>query len=138
VRLTTYHHIVPMSRNLGALTLLDPSGHAWPVMGVLYLYLCCCCWRRPRSRRGWKPLRWGTEENMLEITVSKYSSAYSNIILAFLRSIMRELLTQNIPLSIAEDSTKVSINLRVLQLQISTVNTVNHSAQFVHKLYVYV
>jgi hypothetical protein len=38
VRLTTYHHIVPMSRNLGALTLLDPSGPAWPVMGVLYLY----------------------------------------------------------------------------------------------------
>jgi hypothetical protein len=39
VRLTTYHHIVPMSRNLGALTLLDPSVPAWPVMGVLYLYL---------------------------------------------------------------------------------------------------
>jgi hypothetical protein len=39
VRLTTYHHIVPMSRNLGALTLLDPSGPAWPVVGVLYLYL---------------------------------------------------------------------------------------------------
>jgi hypothetical protein len=31
----TYHHIVPMSRNLGALNLLDPSGPAWPVMGVL-------------------------------------------------------------------------------------------------------
>jgi hypothetical protein len=28
-----------MSRNLGALTLLDPSGPAWPVMGVLYLFL---------------------------------------------------------------------------------------------------
>jgi hypothetical protein len=28
-----------MSRNLGALTLLDPSGPAWPVTGVLYLYL---------------------------------------------------------------------------------------------------
>jgi hypothetical protein len=28
-----------MSRNLGALTLLDPSGPAWPVMGVLYFYL---------------------------------------------------------------------------------------------------
>jgi hypothetical protein len=37
VRLKTYHHIVPMSRNLGALTLLDPCGPAWPVMGVLYL-----------------------------------------------------------------------------------------------------
>jgi hypothetical protein len=39
VRLTTYHHIVAMSRNLGALTLLDPSGPAWPAMGVLYLLL---------------------------------------------------------------------------------------------------
>jgi hypothetical protein len=28
-----------MSRNLGALTLLDPSGPAWPVMGVLYLFI---------------------------------------------------------------------------------------------------
>jgi hypothetical protein len=36
MRLTTYHHIVPMSRNLGALTLLDPSGPAWPVIGVLF------------------------------------------------------------------------------------------------------
>jgi hypothetical protein len=39
VRLATYHHIVPMSRNLGALTLLDTSGPAWLVMGVLYLFL---------------------------------------------------------------------------------------------------
>jgi hypothetical protein len=39
VRLTTHHHIVPMSRNLGALTLLDLSGPAWPVMGVFYLFL---------------------------------------------------------------------------------------------------
>jgi hypothetical protein len=39
VRLTTYPHIVPMSRNLGALTLPDPSRPAWPVMGVLYLYI---------------------------------------------------------------------------------------------------
>jgi hypothetical protein len=39
VRLTTYHHIVPMSRNPGTLTLLEPSGPAWPIMGVLYLYL---------------------------------------------------------------------------------------------------
>jgi hypothetical protein len=37
VRLTTYHHIVPTSRNLGALNNPDPSGPAWPVMGVLYL-----------------------------------------------------------------------------------------------------
>jgi hypothetical protein len=39
VRLRTYYHIVPMSRNVEALTLLDPSGPAWPVVGDLYLYL---------------------------------------------------------------------------------------------------
>ena len=39
VRLTTYHHTVPLSRNLGALTSLDPSGPARPVTGALYLYL---------------------------------------------------------------------------------------------------
>ena len=39
VRLTTYHHTVPLSRNLGALTLLDPSGPAWPVTGVLFTYV---------------------------------------------------------------------------------------------------
>ena len=39
VRLTTYHHTVPLSRNLGALTSLEPSGPARPVTGVLYLYL---------------------------------------------------------------------------------------------------
>ena len=46
VRLTTYHHTVPLSRNLGALTSLDPSGAAWPVTGVLYLLvltLLNCC-----------------------------------------------------------------------------------------------
>ena len=30
---------MPLSRNLGALTLLDPSGPEWPVTGVLYLYM---------------------------------------------------------------------------------------------------
>ena len=34
VRLTTYHHTVPLSRNLGALTSLNPSGPARPVTGV--------------------------------------------------------------------------------------------------------
>ena len=37
IRLRTYHHTVPLSRNLGALTSLDPSGPARPVTGVLYL-----------------------------------------------------------------------------------------------------
>jgi hypothetical protein len=51
VRLTTYHHIVPMSRNLGALTLVDPSGPAWPVMGVLYLYFILGTFRVPLKFR---------------------------------------------------------------------------------------
>ena len=38
VRLTTYHHTVPLSRNLGALTSSTPLGLRWPVTGVLYLY----------------------------------------------------------------------------------------------------
>ena len=39
VRLTTYHHPVPLSRNLGTLTSLSPLGHSRPVMGLFYLYL---------------------------------------------------------------------------------------------------
>jgi hypothetical protein len=43
-----------MSRNLGALTLLDPSGPAWPVMGVLYLYLLERLYERNSVVRGLK------------------------------------------------------------------------------------
>jgi len=39
VRLTTYHHPVPLSRNLGALTFWNPLGLSRPVMGLLYLFL---------------------------------------------------------------------------------------------------
>ena len=38
VRLTTYHHTVPLSRNLGALTSQNPLGLFRPVTGQLYLY----------------------------------------------------------------------------------------------------
>ena len=38
VRLTTYHHPVPLSRNLGTLTSRNPLGLSRPVMGLLYLY----------------------------------------------------------------------------------------------------
>ena len=41
MRLTTYHHTVPLSRNLGALTSLDPSGPARPVTGLLFTELIC-------------------------------------------------------------------------------------------------
>ena len=36
VRLTTYHHPVPLSRNLGTLTSLNPLGPSGPVTGLLY------------------------------------------------------------------------------------------------------
>jgi len=39
VRLTTYHHPVRLSRNLGALTSWNPLGLSKPVMGLLYLYI---------------------------------------------------------------------------------------------------
>ena len=38
VRLTTYHHPVPLSRNLGTLTSWNSLGHPRPVMGLNYLY----------------------------------------------------------------------------------------------------
>jgi len=40
VRLTTYHHPVPLSRNLGTLTFWNPLGLSRPVMGLLYLLIC--------------------------------------------------------------------------------------------------
>jgi len=39
VRLTTYHHPVPLSRNLGTLTSWNPLDPSGPVTGLLYLYL---------------------------------------------------------------------------------------------------
>ena len=39
VRLTTYHHPRPLSRNLGTLTSCNPLGPSGPVTGLLYLYL---------------------------------------------------------------------------------------------------
>ena len=38
LRLTTYHHPVPLSRNLGTLTSWNPLGLSRPVMGLIYLY----------------------------------------------------------------------------------------------------
>jgi len=37
VRLTTYHHPVPLSRNLATLNSWNPLGLSRPVMGLLYL-----------------------------------------------------------------------------------------------------
>ena len=39
VRLKTYHHAVPLSRNLGNLTSWNPLSISMPVMGLLY-FLC--------------------------------------------------------------------------------------------------
>ena len=38
VRLTTYHHPVPLSRNLGTLTSWNPLRHSRPVTGLIYLF----------------------------------------------------------------------------------------------------
>jgi len=37
VRLTSYHHVVPLSRNLGTITSRNPLGPSGPVTGQLYL-----------------------------------------------------------------------------------------------------
>jgi len=42
VRLTTYHHPVPLSRNLGTLTSWKPLGHSRPLMGLLCLFTIQC------------------------------------------------------------------------------------------------
>jgi len=39
IRLTTYLHPVPLSRNVGTLTSWNPLGLSRPVMGLFYLYL---------------------------------------------------------------------------------------------------
>ena len=39
LRLTTYHHPVQLSQNLGTLTSWNPLGPSGPVTGLLYLYL---------------------------------------------------------------------------------------------------
>ena len=38
IRLTTYHHPVPLSRNMGILTSWNPLRPSGPVTGLLYLY----------------------------------------------------------------------------------------------------
>jgi len=39
VRLITYHHPVPLSRNMGTLTFWNPLGHSRSVTGFFYLYV---------------------------------------------------------------------------------------------------
>ena len=39
IRLTTSHHPVPLSRNLGTLTSWNPLGHSGPVTGLLYMHV---------------------------------------------------------------------------------------------------
>jgi len=39
VRLTIYHHPVPLSQNLGTLTSWNPLGLSRPIVGLLYFYL---------------------------------------------------------------------------------------------------
>ena len=44
VGLTTYHHPVPLSRNLGTLTSWNPQSPSGPVMGLLYLFYLINLW----------------------------------------------------------------------------------------------
>jgi len=37
LKLTTYHHPVPLSRNLGTLTFWNPLGLSRQIMGLLYV-----------------------------------------------------------------------------------------------------
>jgi hypothetical protein len=57
VRLTTYHHPVPLSPNLGTLTSWNPLGLSRPVMGLLYLLpysgRCACWWGQTDGRTSW-------------------------------------------------------------------------------------
>jgi len=48
VRLTTYHHPMPLSRNLGTLTSCNPLGPSGPVTGLLYLEQCFSTFVRQR------------------------------------------------------------------------------------------
>jgi len=50
VRLTTYHHPVQLSRNMGALTSLNPLGNSRPVMGLIlpyFMYIHKCKYLDP-------------------------------------------------------------------------------------------
>jgi len=40
LKLTTYHHPVPLSRNLGTVTSWNPLGLSRPVMGLIYPGIC--------------------------------------------------------------------------------------------------
>ena len=40
VRLTTFQHPVPLSRNLGTQTSWNPLGHSKPVTGLRYILVC--------------------------------------------------------------------------------------------------
>ena len=40
VRLTTYHHPAPLSRDLGTLTSWNPLGHSGPVTGDCFTFTC--------------------------------------------------------------------------------------------------
>jgi len=44
VRLTTYHHPVPLSWNLGTLTSWNPLGPSEPVAGLLYYNISSILW----------------------------------------------------------------------------------------------
>jgi hypothetical protein len=62
--LTTYHHPVPLSRNLGTLTFWNPLGHSRPVTGLLYLY-CLIVWCKMSINYGLLNNWWQTRKQLL-------------------------------------------------------------------------
>jgi len=50
--LTTYHHPVPLSLNLGTLTSWNRLGPSGPVTGLLYLYLLYANRPNPTAKSG--------------------------------------------------------------------------------------
>jgi hypothetical protein len=69
----TYHHLELMSRNLGALTLLDPSGPAWPVMGVLSPFFFSSSFYNPAVRLAtWLIFRNSIFTRVLRITACEW------------------------------------------------------------------
>jgi len=53
VKLTTYHHPVPLSRNLGTLTSWNPLRLFRPVMRLIYRYLFTDIWERLAAAIFW-------------------------------------------------------------------------------------
>ena len=73
VRLTTYHHSVPLSRNLGTLTSWNPLGPSGPVTKQLnlYLYPDVCLQKRRKTEQN-------SEQKMFRVEIRLQDSGIHN------------------------------------------------------------